>query len=685
MTAPHIPILFPLPTDGGISKTYAELNRSMSCTCPAGAILKPSIPPIPGFNLGDIIADQSKLLSALAAGYSMLTVVMKLVSCIIDVLCALINPFATIAAVARLFGSCLPDFILLLPQLAIPAMILCLIKIILAIITYILTVIIPLIQDIVANVQILINAISTGNQQAIKAAAFKIVSLLKELYNVVGIIAALDAIMAMVKALLSLGIGIPCGGGGGSCGGCGDDQCPPVFDNSTLSGADGFLTVIPLFGGTGLSYILRMYSVSQQENFLALQGFFPEGIDYGSVTDINRLPYSLYLDGYYAVTGVSEDDSGNPYLSLSPIPTPQRTDGYLSGLYSSHGHPALVDATGRNARFGTRSAQFTASDGYDSVYIELMDSSSSGAVKNSGTFPILSVYDANNVKLDHLAINAWDVQNVYNPTSPPGQTVAWRKISIPAAGGPRPFTLTINHAELIRHNMIGVGCHPTVRAAVRGAKNRSPDLDTPIPPLPPIDGVTACITAIAPIDVDTQYVIDNYGSIATGAAAAGVCVADSLSSLSANMVAYAGEIYPRLFSQDKSLLFSNRPSQVVGGDIVVSIIPIDINGNTLANDLPPGVIDVQAFTTFGVLSPVEEILDAYGVSTGEFRANLTSDNVGTAIVTASVAGRFISDFDLNLSPPDYVTRELSLSFTEAQPADIKPKDSREPLGIAGGK
>src|SRR5574343_506896 len=98
MAAPVIPIMFPLPTDGGRDKTYPELMRSMSCTCPAGAILKPSIAPIPGFNLGDVIADQSKLLSALAAGYSMLTVVMKLVSCIIDVLCALVNPFATIPA-----------------------------------------------------------------------------------------------------------------------------------------------------------------------------------------------------------------------------------------------------------------------------------------------------------------------------------------------------------------------------------------------------------------------------------------------------------------------------------------------------------------------------------------------------------------------------------------------------------
>jgi len=148
-------------------------------------------------------------------------------------------------------------------------------------------------------------------------------------------------------------------------------------------------------------------------------------------------------------------------------------------------------------------------------------------------------------------------------------------------------------------------------------------------------------------------------------------------------VSYAGEIYPRIFSLDKSLLTADRYIQVAGGDIVVSIVPMDINGNRLADDLPPGVIDVKAFTTFGTLSAVEEILDAQGVSTGEFRATLTSRIIGTAEVTATVADRYISDFDTALNPPDYVTRQLTLSFVESRPADTMPQDSREPLGIAG--
>jgi hypothetical protein len=682
MAAPLVPIIFTLPTDGGREKTYSELTRSMSCNCPAGAIIKPSIAPISGFNMGDIIADQAKLLSALAAGYSMITVIMKLVSCIIDVLCALVNPFAVIAALIRLFGSCLPDFILLLPQLAIPAIILCMIKIILAIVTYIITVIIPLIQDIIINVQMLIDALSTGNKHAVQAIVFKIVSILKELMNVVGILAALDAVLAMVKALLSLGIGIPCGGSGGSCGGCGDTQCPPVFENFTLQGIDGILLSTVMYNSSNLNYILQFRSASHAEDFLALHDFFPDGVDYQSITNINKVPYSLYLDGYYAVT--SADDDG--YLSLTKLPEQQHIDGYLSSVYRSINGMASVDATGRFARFGTHLPQFSSVDAYDGVYLEIMDTDSTGAVKNSGTFLVTSVYDPYNVKLDHISAGAWDIQSLYNPTLGAGSSVVWRKITVPVSSGPQSYTFTINHEELIRRNMISVGCHPDVRAAVRGAKNRSPDLDTAIPVLPDIDAFSstamACITAIAPMDVDSQYVIDNYGSIAQAAAISGVCVTDALNGLASSMVSYAGQIYPRLFSQDRSTLTSDRKVQVIGGNINISIIPIDINGNRLADDLPLGVVSVKAFTTFGIMSNVTEILDDFGISTGEFIVVLTSNVIGEAEITATVADRYISDFDTTLTTPNYVTRKLVLSFVNSI-SDTLPRDSREPLGVAG--
>ena len=209
-----------------------------------------------------------------------------------------------------------------------------------------------------------------------------------------------------------------------------------------------------------------------------------------------------------------------------------------------------------------------------------------------------------------------------------------------------------------------------------------------LPDLPDIDGVAAaaiaCIGNIAPQDVDEQYVMDNYGAMAVAAASAGVCVSNALGGLQANLITYAGQIYTRLFDMEKSLLTADRNEQMVNGYIAVTVTPIDIYGNKLADDLPPGVVAIQVFTTLGTLSTVEEVLDDLGVSTGVFRTVLTSRDAGVAQVTATVGGRYVSDFDATLDVPDLVPRALSLTFISDR-ASRQPTDSTEPLGAAGSE
>ena len=82
VSPPNLPTLPSLPALGGQPMTYPQLLRTLSCVCAGGAQIKPSTPPSATINIGDIIADQSKLLGALAAGYSILAVVMQLINCI---------------------------------------------------------------------------------------------------------------------------------------------------------------------------------------------------------------------------------------------------------------------------------------------------------------------------------------------------------------------------------------------------------------------------------------------------------------------------------------------------------------------------------------------------------------------------------------------------------------------------
>jgi hypothetical protein len=700
MGQPNNPILFPLPTDGGHPSTYSELLEQLSCICVGGAQIKPSTPPNATINIGDIIADHAGKLSVLMSAYGIMTAIMQIISCIMDVLCALLNPFSVIFAMIRLFGTCLPNFILVLPQLAIPAFIICLIKIIFAITSYIVNVMIPIMQDIIENIQNLTDAIDEGNNDAKEAVVFKLVSLIKELYNILGIMSALDAILLMVRALIDAGFELPCGGSGGSCDGCGDDQCPDIIQETSFSGTDGALSVF--YDSDGIDYYISFSSASRNNDFLTLRDFFPRGFNYDDLDDIDRAPYTLEVGSN---TFVIRSVSSVGVLSISQIPNPQLNDGYLSGVYNSSGTITTIDPTNQFVRFGTDTDSFFTSD--VGSYLEIFETNTNlDATKNSGTFPITAVYDGYNVKLDHGTGTDFDLDG-YATSMNPNAHLIWRKlISAPSTSRGRSFRVDINHAELIRHNMIGLGCHPDIRSTIEGTNNRVPAVsDTTLPDFPDVEGfideATACLEQIAPIDVDSDYVLDNYGTMAQATASAAVCITNSLNSLNSVMADYIEEIYPPLFSGENSLLSSDVSTIIVGGIINITITPIDIYGAKLSEGLPTGTIDVKAFTDFGTISSVQEGTDDDGLSSGIFSVTLTSDIIGEANVTASVADTFISDFDETLDPPDLVTRQLELSFT-AHPrgsapggpsggaagttegvSDVKSQDSVEPLGSSG--
>lgn len=691
---------FALPSDGGQPITYAELLRQLSCVCTAGAQIKPSTPPSATINLGDIIADHARLLSSLTSAFGIVAVVMKMIACIIDVLCAIPNPFPTIAAMIRLFGTCLPEFILIFPQLAIPAHLLCLIKIIIAIVRYILEVIIPLIQDIVQNVQDLIDAITDFNKDAASAVSFKIIQLLKEFINVVGILAALEALIIMIKALLEAGIGPPCDGSGGSCSGCGDDQCPSALQNFSLTGTDGVLQV--LFGSDGFSFSLRFSSAAKKSDFLEIRDFFPSGIDYSLIDDTAKVPYTLE-EGSSVFVVRSVDSTGA--LDLFQIANPQLSDGYLSSVFADPSTglstPVSVDPT-TQIRFGTDTETFSSDNLND--FLELQEfRPGNDASLNSGTFKINLVYDAYNVRITNDPFGlipgagpGWDGSATLAATE---EHIAWRIVpKAPAAGSGKTFSLDINHEELLRHNMIGVGCHPAISAAAQGTQNRFPFLDDlDLPDIPDgldvdengrskaLQDALSCIESLVPDDIDEDFILDNYATIATGVVAAGECMADTLGDLQSDLEDYAKQIYPRVFSPENSLLEANRPIQVVGGDVEVTMTPFDIYGNKLADDVPSGTTEAKIFTTFGTLSSVTEELDDDGVPTGEYTATLTSSETGIALVSGSVAGIFVSDFDEALDPPDLVKRQLAVRFIKpASKRPDKPEDSGtvESLGIA---
>ena len=666
MAAPN-PVIVALPSTGEQPMTYPQLLDKLKCVCAGGAQIRPSPIPSATVNLGDIIADHARVLSVFASAYGMVAVVIQMIACIMEVLCSINNPFALIAAMIRLFGTCLPDFILLFPQLAIPAKIICALKVILAIIEYVLTVIIPLIQDLVQNLQELTDAISDQSPQAIAAISFKIVSLIKELYSILGILSVLSALFIMIKALIRAGIAIPCGGSGGACIGCGDDQCPSTLQQSNITGTDGVLTV--LYGSDAFDYQMRFYSSSKKNDFLQIRDFFPKGMNYDEITDEDDLPYTIDINNVtYAIRYV--DSLGS--ASITHIPQPFLADGYLSNMVGGATYTDPLDI-----RFATDTETFSSSF-VNTRYIQIVERTSSAfAATNNGTWLIKQVYDGYNVRL-HRDSGTW----TYNSGMDPTAHIDWKTLpAMPSTGYNKTFDLSINHNELVRHGLIGVGCHPAIKAAATSLANRFPfAANLTLPTLPDftklLTDVDTCLAAVAPENVDTNYVIANITSISTGAAALPTCLTTILNNFGDSLSSYVGQIYPAIFSPENSEISADPLIQVVGESITVTVTPVDINGASLAQTLPQGIIDVEIYADVGDITTASEVLDVNGDSTGDFTAILTSSEPTTVKLSASVGGENIADFNGNT----LVKREIEVQFVLPTPRRKIEGDIVEPLG-----
>jgi hypothetical protein len=140
---------------------------------------------------------------------------------------------------------------------------------------------------------------------------------------------------------------------GGSCDGCGDDQCPAFLQNSEVSGVDGNLFVA--YTGSDVSdYRLFFFSPSNQINFLTIKDFFPKNINYSSV-GVEDVPYTLDIgNNIYLVDSV--DNSGS--LNLQQIESPLNDDGYLNFIVPG-GLPFLNSET--DVHFGTSTETFNIS------------------------------------------------------------------------------------------------------------------------------------------------------------------------------------------------------------------------------------------------------------------------------------------------------------------------------------
>lgn len=163
--------------------------------------------------------------------YKFFLPILELIICIIEVLCALVNPFAVIGALDRLFTQCIPAFLNLFPIFALIIMIISLLLLLLALIEYLIEKIIEFILALLKNILALVNAFQIGNAVGVLAIANKLATLLCVFQNLFVLLAIFGIIIQVIKDILSLVFAIPPCEGGSNSNCCGPLTCPAIVQN----------------------------------------------------------------------------------------------------------------------------------------------------------------------------------------------------------------------------------------------------------------------------------------------------------------------------------------------------------------------------------------------------------------------------------------------------------------------
>ncbi|HEY5268408.1 MAG TPA: hypothetical protein VII94_04715 [Candidatus Saccharimonadales bacterium] len=180
--------------------------------------------------------------------YKFFLPVLNLIICIIEVLCSLMNPFALVGALERLFTQCIPAFLNLFPIFAFIIMIISILLLILALIEYIINKICDLVFVLITNIIALVQAFEIGTTVGILAIVNKLASVMCIFQNIFVLLALFEIIITVIKDILGLVFAIPPCEGGSNSNCCAPQTCPAFIQNCPYTRNTGNLQYVSEVG-----------------------------------------------------------------------------------------------------------------------------------------------------------------------------------------------------------------------------------------------------------------------------------------------------------------------------------------------------------------------------------------------------------------------------------------------------
>jgi hypothetical protein len=326
-----IPFALPLPNISpfppGFPEDLLDLFNKLQLLIPPGAI-KPALNPNFGKDIFDGIMKMLDQFFPFLMLYKFFLPILNLIICIIEVLCALMNPFALISAINRLFSQCIPAFLNLFPIFALIIMIISLLLLLLQLIEYIIAQILKFINDILRNINALIKSFQDADANAVLAIAYKLGALLCVFQNLFVLLSIFNVIIEVIQDMLRLAFAIPpCGGSStsdiNSC--CSPLTCPTIVQGDYTRNTGTFqyypqagveISTIPFFGSQTLdlrSESWQIYDVRQDQaqaftniyDAFDITGvnpkpvFFPTDSNYNANTSPQQAAYTINLRLFY--------------------------------------------------------------------------------------------------------------------------------------------------------------------------------------------------------------------------------------------------------------------------------------------------------------------------------------------------------------------------------------------------
>lgn len=648
-----VPFALPLPNlsiiPDGFPEDLLDLLDRLQLLIPPGA-LKPALNPNFGKDVFDAIMKLLDQFFPFLMLYKFFLPILNMIICIIEVLCALTNPFKLISALKRLFTVCIPEFLNLFPIFALIIMIISLLLLLLALIEYIILQILKLIEALLMNINALFNAFQQADEKSVLAIAHKLGSLLCVFQNLFVLLSIFAIIIQIIKDILSLVFNIPpCQDGDeedDSC--CSPDVCPIFIKNGPYTRTTGTLQYLPKVGAktdvelpapfNNLNFDIRqetwqIYDTQQTEyqEFINIINahdimmfpkpvFFPTDSIMNEETDYRQAPYTVDVKVFYDPTGWSR--IGTPRYIVFKNCVVLTKGGYY--LYDYQNSKIFV----KNGVLKIAGGQGYEEDGITQLNGFNEDGSPGDFQATLNNFLHLpDNYDA-------------------DPQMYPTDGKLFNNVE---------YTFKPNSPALVGRGLISAGCDPALSASRMFVSNvsfgdigiKTQQLKDILdgPNFPNINSTQECLsTALTTLRNDLTP-----SGVANFKATTDICLQDLKDKTKQSLTDLIGVGFDAAksdFTVKPKIQFTTKP-------ILVNVNLREKNGIVLTNGMDVDVASdlasrIEANITFGEITSFN-----YDTETQSFAANITSEAAGKGEITVS--------FDKNVFVKDIIPENLDES------------------------